>query len=117
MEDGWYGNGGYFTTCIPYSQHYIGGIKADESLQRWKDPTNGILLPKVGNTVFIFGALIKPGKVSIVEGDPVKAGPYQGKYRNKPKDPGFDSHMAYVAPLKYAKYGFRPVASRATAGA
>eukprot|EP00930_Biecheleria_cincta_P081729 TRINITY_DN7100_c0_g1_i1.p1 TRINITY_DN7100_c0_g1~~TRINITY_DN7100_c0_g1_i1.p1 ORF type:complete len:517 (-),score=86.02 TRINITY_DN7100_c0_g1_i1:132-1682(-) len=117
---GWYGNGGYFTTNLPYSQHYIGGIKPDKDLARFKDAEHGILLPKIGHTVFIFAALVKPGNVSIVEKDTTPAGKgYTGKYRDQPKDPNpdIDSHLAYVSPAGPGLFGFRPVGDRSEAGA
>jgi len=115
---GWYGNGGYFTTSLPYSQHYIGGM--DKSLGRGKEADHGFQLPKVGNTVYIFAALVKPGKCAIIDADDTPAGHgYSGKYRDMPKDPdpSIMSHHAYVAPpapTNIYGIGFRPT-SAATA--
>jgi len=104
---GWYGNGAYFTTCLPYSQHYIGGF-------RGMDKTTKFLLPTKGNTVYILGAMLKPGKTIEVPVDTTKPGaPYAGIYRDQPKADGYDSHIAWVTPEVPSNpnaVGFRPTA-------
>lgn len=109
---GWYGNGAYFTSNLVYSQHYIGGVGRAPPLQYTQ---YGFLLPKIGNVVYIFGAMLKPGRCARVPEDTTPPGQsYQGIYRNKPKDPDFDSHIALVSnrvPSNPSSVGFRPVAN------
>jgi len=113
----WYGNGAYFTNNIPYAQHYIGSQDKDLASGNWapakvrgKDPEWGIRLPQLDHTVYVIGCFLRPGNVKVVPPDETPPGSgYRGPYRDKPKDPAFDSHVAWVTPQSEGNFGFRPM--------
>ncbi len=54
LDDGWFGNGAYFSTNIVYAAHYI--------KFRGMGFTTGFKLPAPGHTAYVIGALLKPGR-------------------------------------------------------
>lgn len=105
----WFGNGAYFTKCLPYAQHYI-GREADNKSVRSKKADTGLQLCGAGRTVYIMGALMKVGDLAVVPEDQTPPGSgYQGPYRNVDGHAAnCDSHVAYVTPSSEALVGFRP---------
>ena len=125
--DYWFGNGLYFTRCLPYAQHYIRKELVTNEL-RGKNSNSGFQLPQVGNVVYVLGCYLKPGTLKEVPKDdtpPFKG--YAGAYRNKDKqdidliheaagEDNYDSHVAYVSPNNPGFMGFRPVERKDSKG-
>jgi len=92
LDDGWYGNGAYFTTNMIYAAHYI--------RFRGLGSTTSFKLPKPGNAVYILGVLLKPGRTFQVT---------DMSLRGMPCKPKYDSHKVFVAPAGKVRKEFLPV--------